>query len=336
MSYELVARAGGPVWRVRWRDEQGQGRSHVVGTKRDAIAFDADIRRKKRLGELNTLDRGTETLAEFVGEWWRRYATPNLAARTRASYATTWDRHVLPYLGGLRLRELTVDVLEDWVGVLRDAGVGEPTVYRALAIVQGVLQRACEWGRLSSNPARLVRKPAVQRARSVRPLADSMVESLVDAVDRERDKLIISLMAYAGLRPAEVTALEWRDVSGRVLVIDKSLDADGTEKPTKTGTNRAVEIIEPLKSRLETAEVRDGRIVGKTFREHDWRNWLRDVWRPACQRAGVIGVRPYDLRHTYISKMIHDGRSVVQVAAQAGNSPAVTLGTYSHLFEEAA
>jgi len=52
VSIERVQRQGGAVWRVRWRDELNRERSKVLGTKRDAEAFDAEIRRRKRTGEL--------------------------------------------------------------------------------------------------------------------------------------------------------------------------------------------------------------------------------------------------------------------------------------------
>ena len=44
--------------------------------------------------------------------------------------------------------------------------------------------------------------------------------------------------------------------------------------------------------------------------------------------------RPYDLRHSFISLLIHEGLSVVEVARQAGHSPEMTLGTYAHVFDE--
>ena len=65
---------------MRWR-QAGQNRSKVLGRKRDAEAFDAEVRRKRRTGELAALDAGKETLAEFGEEWWKLYAEPNLAAR---------------------------------------------------------------------------------------------------------------------------------------------------------------------------------------------------------------------------------------------------------------
>ena len=82
MSVERVERKGGVVWRVRWRDEQGQARSRVVGRKRDAETFEAEVVRRKRTGDLDLLRGGRETLADFAAEWWKLYAVPNLATRT--------------------------------------------------------------------------------------------------------------------------------------------------------------------------------------------------------------------------------------------------------------
>jgi hypothetical protein len=58
VSVERVERKGGVVWRVRWRDEQGRARSKVVGRKRDADAFEAEVVWRKRTGDLDLLTGG--------------------------------------------------------------------------------------------------------------------------------------------------------------------------------------------------------------------------------------------------------------------------------------
>ena len=90
MSVERVERKGGAVWRVRWRDERGRSRSKVLGRKRDAEAFDAEIRRRKRTGEIALLDAGKQPLWAFGEEWWRLHARPNLAPTTLELYAMLW------------------------------------------------------------------------------------------------------------------------------------------------------------------------------------------------------------------------------------------------------
>src|SRR3954447_25681005 len=107
MSVERVERGDGSVvWRGRWRPGGGE-RPKGLGRKRDAEAFDAELRRRRRVGDLAALDAGKETLAEFGAEGWRLYAETELAPTTPRVYAMLWDTHVLPRLGSYQLRELT-------------------------------------------------------------------------------------------------------------------------------------------------------------------------------------------------------------------------------------
>ena len=67
----------------------------------------------------------------------------------------------------------------------------------------------------------------------------------------------------------------------------------------------------------------------------DVHNWRTRVWEPACAGAGVK-TTPYDLRHSYASLLIHDGRPVVYVAAMMGHSSSsTTLDHYAHIYAEA-
>jgi integrase len=50
--------------------------------------------------------------------------------------------------------------------------------------------------------------------------------------------------------------------------------------------------------------------------------------------VGVNGARPYDLRHSFVSLLIAEGRSILDVARQAGHSASMTLDTYGHIFDE--
>jgi hypothetical protein len=52
--------------------------------------------------------------------------------------------------------------------------------------------------------------------------------------------------------------------------------------------------------------------------------------------AEVPNARPYDLRHSFVSLLIAQGATVVEVARQAGHAPTMTLSTYAHLFDELA
>jgi integrase len=349
VSVERVERKGGAVWRVRWRDEQGRARSKVVGRKRDADAFDAEVVRRKRTGDLDLLAGGRETLADCAEEWWKLYAVPNLASRTLRSYAGLWDRHVLPRLGSMRLSAISPEVVERFRAELEADGIGLPTVHRALVLLQSVLRRAVEWRRIGHNPVKAVQKPKVRRQREVRPLSPLTVEQLCAAVAKRRkhgarDAALIGLLAYAGLRPQEALALRWEDVRERTLLVEKAADGQGGVKPTKTGQARTVRLLAPLADDL--AEWRrsldhadDDALLfsngsGGIWNDPAWQTWHRDAWVPACRAVSLKGARPYDLRHSFVSLLIHEGRSVVEVARQAGHSPTMTLDVYAHVLDE--
>jgi hypothetical protein len=59
------------------------------------------------------------------------------------------------------------------------------------------------------------------------------------------------------------------------------------------------------------------------------------VLTPACRAAGLDPVpRTYDLRRSFVSLLLAEGRQPVWIAQQAGHSLAVLLSTYAHLIEE--
>jgi integrase len=152
------------------------------------------------------------------------------------------------------------------------------------------------------------------------------------------------VLAYAGLRPQEPLAVQWADVRERTLLIEKATDGQGGIKPTKTRHSRTVPLLAPVARDL--AEWRplcgrpeEGALVfpspsGAVWNDRAWQTWHRDAWAPACRAAGLQDVRPYDLRHSFVSLLIHEGRSVVDVARQAGHSPTMALDVYAHVFDE--
>ena len=187
-------------------------------------------------GRLALLDAEAETLAEFVEEWRRLHAEPNLAPRTLAVYASLRDVHVLPELGALPLRQVTPEACQRFAGKLAADGVGPAARRKALALLSGVLQRAVEWRRIPVNPVRSVRKPSARRVRVVRPIAPVKVEALrgtLLAADRLLDATLVSVLAYAGLRSGEALGLTWGDVGNRTLVV----------KAEKTGRRRSVRLL---------------------------------------------------------------------------------------------
>ena len=336
---------GRKQFRVRWR-EGGRGskeRVKAFDRHEDAVRFDTEIRRRKQLGELARFEQGKVTLDEFAREWWERYASTELARKTQERYASIWDLHVLPRLGGLQLRQLTPGLVAEFQSELRATGVGEPTIRKTLSLLQAVCRDAVTWGRLESNPVKPVRKRAVVRRRAVWPLPPEAVEQLRRQMPSDRDAALVSVLAYAGLRPGEALALTWGHVGERTILVERAVSY-GEVKSTKTRATRSVRILAPLKVELGELRLRYGRPAdhelvfpghrGRPWDDDDWKNWRRRAFAAAAKQAGLTDVRPYDLRHSFVSLLIAEGRSIVDVARQAGHSATMALDTYGHVFDE--
>jgi hypothetical protein len=124
MSIERIERKDGTVWRVRWRDERGRNRARVMGLKRDVDAFEAEIKRRKRLGELALMDAGRERLDDFVTGTWVGSHAAHLSPRTRQTYSSSYDRHISPRLGAVPLRRIDAEMIAAFQGELLSSGVG--------------------------------------------------------------------------------------------------------------------------------------------------------------------------------------------------------------------
>jgi hypothetical protein len=116
-------------------------------------------------------------------------------------------------------------------------------------------------------------------------------------------------------------ALTWDDVIDHLLIIDKSWSY-GKLKRTKTEKRRTVEIVAPLGRDLTA--YRPGRVergalvIPKADGGHlEINNWRNREWAKAAEKAAITAT-PYDLRHSFASLLIHEGRSVPVVSGSHG------------------
>jgi integrase len=54
----------------------------------------------------------------------------------------------------------------------------------------------------------------------------------------------------------------------------------------------------------------------------------------ASLAAALAHARPYDVGHSFASRLLHDRRSVIYVARQLGHDARLTLTRYGHVIDE--
>ena len=129
------------------------------------------------------------------------------------------------------------------------------------------------------------------------------------------------------------------------ILVQRAANPDGSVKATKTGQKRSVRLLGPLAQDVREYRLAAGRPQssallltgddGRPWDETAWQMWRADRWRPACAAAALDPIpRPYDLRHSFASLLLAEGRQPLYVARQLGHSLPVLFSTYAHLIDE--
>lgn len=142
--------------------------------------------------------------------------------------------------------------------------------------------------------------------------------------------------AATGLRPAELVALEQRDVdrTGGVVYVRRQF-VRGRLKHTKTRRSvRAVPLQAAALEALAQLPMSDSGLLFPAPHGGyiDLHNFRPRHWRPAQIAAGIDPVRrPYDLRHTYATFALRAGISIFDLSRFMGASLAMIDKHYGHL-----
>lgn len=226
------------------------------------------------------------------------------SARTLSDIAYYMRRLVrcAPWLEGRVLRALTPAECRQ---ALQSAFPTPSQQRKARAILSGVFTVGRRQGWCGENPVQVVEAPHVQE-QEIAPLPLPEVRELLHTAQspaHRRALPAVALMLYAGVRPQELTRLNWHDVD----LEEQELCI--APRHSKTGGARRIPLSRPLVQLLaRSAGV--GRICPP--------NW-RNRWQRLRQEAGFARWVPDVLRHTFASYYIKQHRDMTALQLCMGH-----------------
>jgi hypothetical protein len=165
------------------------------------------------------------------------------------------------------------------------------------------------------------------------------MRTLLLAKERLADATIVSVLAYAGLRPAELQRLQWGHLGKREIRV-RPPEAD--EGALDLAPERLVRLMEALADDLATWRRAQGapgeaELVfpgpgGDRWSEEEWGAWEREVFEPAASACGLEEVPPVKLNDTFCSLLIYEGLSPEEVGRQTGYPAEMMLDTFRNRF----
>jgi len=192
-----------------------------------------------------------------LAEWWENVYKPIRGQRwsynTRTGYNSTWNCHIKPHLGNVKLADLNKIEIARLLLKLADSGLSRQMVERVLVLLHAMLEEAVDNDVLVKNPTRKVEVPKCKAAEETRPLTVDEVMRLWSALNGQ-EHLVFRVMILCGTRPNECFALKREDYTGDVLRIDESvsrLTAGARFGATKNRKTRYAPVPASLKVELD-------------------------------------------------------------------------------------
>jgi integrase len=331
---------------LRYTTRAGRERTYTIGDATvwkttDARAKAKDLRRAIEDGGDPLADVEDERAAPTVGdliERFRQEHLPRKRERTRVDYERMLGNHIGPHFGQYTK---VADVRFEDIDALHRRITKAGSTYaanRCIAVLSKMFSLAQRWRMRSDNPCRGIEKnPESKRKRYLS--ADELAR-LTRALAAHADKQsadVVRLLLLTGARRGEVLAMRWADVD---LSTGKWTKPGST---TKQKTDHVVPLSAPARTLLSD-------IAERYAREHLKRPLgefvfpgtggtghiveIKKSWRHLCRAAGIVGLRPHDLRHSFASQLASGGASLPLIGALLGHSNPGTTARYSHLFDD--
>lgn len=330
---------GARVYRARVYYRGRYVASRTFHRKRDAQEWERNQVDTLKTGAWADPKAGEKPVREWCEIWLT--AQPARAEATERKIRGVIGKQISRTFGRRPLVSVRPSEVQAWAADI-SRRQSAATARHSLGVLRRVFDHAVRDGAINRNPAAGIRLPRVQ-GNDPRPLTHEQLWRLADYLDEPRDRILVLVAGYCGLRWGELAALRWTDVDQErsVLRVARAYSEEarrGELSPVKDHQARTVPI--PRIVSDELAMFRAGQSQkpdGLVFPSANQtplrnRNFRRDVFDDAVD-ALELDITPHNLRDTAASLAIQAGASVVAVARLLGHeSAATTLNHYAGLF----
>lgn len=284
----------------------------------------------------------------LVGELIREYMA---TLGNDNKYTTIYDKNnvfrlfVLPYYENKKPKDLTLQELAGWVDTiwnLKNPRSGEYYSYKQLSKIRGHFNVFLNWLELrygyKNNLSDVPRKKKRVAKTEMKFWTRDQFNQFIAVVDDPTYHALFTFMFYTGRRKGELFALTPKDVQAKSIKINKSLTrktrSDSTYEITSTKAEKTqnIPVCKIVQEEIASFEGLSPFYFGgeKPLAS----TTVKRVFDNYCKQAGVEIIRIHDLRHSFVSMLIHLGANLMVVADLIGDTVEQVMKTYGHLYQE--
>ncbi|WP_446424652.1 tyrosine-type recombinase/integrase [Mailhella sp.] len=325
---------GKGTWYFRGQDEDGKmklirlGRLDeldVLEARSQAYTLKKIITHGGRLAARQKMRKYQMTFNDFI----EAHYLPHASMRKRSWKAEegVLRRHAMPFIGDMRLEDISRLTLARWLEDRRAQGLSPGTCNRMLFILKYVFNCARRWNFLEDSPARDVSALPDREFRE-RYLSEDEAHRLLQVLAATRNRQAaraIQLLLFTGARKSEILTARWENVDFSRRVLTVPLSKSG--KPRYIPLSRAA-------LRVLTSIPRRSEWLFPSPRTESHLSTLHGPWHKIRTAANLQDVRLHDLRHTFASFLVNSGCSLYEVQKILGHHDPKVTTRYAHLNQE--
>ena len=298
---------------------------------------------------VRSLDNGSILPFHQYMEEWMRHNKIRLKPSTYHNYEFALSHYILPYLGTVKMAELSEDKIFDFFSDIVDT-YGLQTAIRVKTLLGRPLREACEKHLTYGNVISCVRLPKAQFPQIV-PLSQDEAKQLISLCHEDKYGTPIALSLLLGLRISECIglSLDCFDLERRQIRIRRQIIQVGSDfilqNSTKNNLERVLYLddlaIEFIKKELERQKIN---------RENAGENWnneynclitdkhgnfikhqtLREHFKALAARIGRSDLKFHHLRHS-AATIVHEQTNDVHITKDIlGHKRYDSTGIYIH------
>jgi site-specific recombinase XerD len=246
---------------------------------------------------------------------------------------------------GLRVTQAKPNTITGFINYLAEESGGAlapATVSRRLSVLSAFYDflRDNSDGNIR-NPVERVKRPKV-RNEAPRAVEDNALAALVDGITDIRDKAIVLVFVYSGLRLAELCQLNLDSiVTRRRKQADGSIQYFGTGEIVGKGQKRRQFMVGPtalkaLGEYLKTCRKKDdtGALFLSSRHQRISSRSVQDIVSRWCKRLDVAHIHIHQLRHSFATRNVNAGMTAVVLQELMGHSNLATTQRYFRIKPE--
>lgn len=242
-----------------------------------------------------------------------------------------WRLRIKPRFGDIRLRDIHLRQIQGFMIDLRKEGLSAATADYHAALIRRLGNMAVRWGYLDVNFAKGVQ--LYHEFNGVENiLTDAQLKTLLEVLYTDSNRPICQLALFllsTGCRLSAALTARWSDINeANKLWIVPAANSKSKRQNSIPLSESALEVLKQIDRKESDVYVFTNRKTGTRYK-----NTFKP-WNRIRTKAGVPFLRSHDLRHSFATYCVNNGRSIYEVSKLLSHADTRTTQRYAHLSEK--